>query len=126
MQILIGIGLYVSASQVIEKTIGLGSVLASVLAYVPAIWVVIGLTTLLVGVFPKWAGFVWIYMLFAMIVIYLGNLLGFPEWLNRFSAFYQVPLLPNEEVNWLTLSLLSIVGTVLSVSGFLGYNKRDI
>ena len=125
-QILIGIGLYVSASQVIEKTIGLGSVLASVLAYVPAIWVVIGLTTLLVGVFPKWAGFVWVYMFFAMLVIYLGNLLEFPEWLNRLSAFYHVSLLPNEEVNWLSLSLLSIVGTVLSVSGFLGYNKRDI
>ena len=126
MQILIGIGLYVSASQVMEKTIGLESVLASVLVYVPAIWVVIGLATLLVGVFPKWAGFVWGYMLFAMFVIYLGNLLEFPEWLNRLSAFYHVSLLPNEEVNWLSLSLLSIVGTVLSVSGFLGYNKRDI
>lgn len=126
MQMLIGIGLYASASQAVEKSIGLGTILVSALVYVPAIWVVLGLATLLVGAFPKGAGLVWGYVLFAILVIYLGNLLEFPEWLNRLSAFYYVPQLPNEEVSWLPLSLLSIVGITLSALGFLGYNKRDI
>lgn len=126
MQMLIGLGLYASASQVMEKSIGLGVVLASALVYIPAIWVVLGLATLLVGAFPKGAGLVWVYVLFAILVIYLGNLLEFPEWLNGLSAFYHVPQVPNEEVNWLFLSLLSTGGIVLSIMGFLGYNRRDI
>lgn len=126
MQLLIGLGLYASASQLLEESIGIGVVLATTLVYIPAIWVVLGVTTLLVGAFPKGASLVWLYVSFAILVIYLGNLLEFSEWLNNLSAFYHVPQLPDEEVAWLPLTLLSLVGIVLSVMGFLGYNKRDI
>lgn len=126
MQLLIGLGLYALASQVIEQSIGLGTILTATLCYIPAIWVVLGLTTLLVGIFPKVTGLIWIYVTFAILVIYLGNLLEFPEWVNRLSAFHHVPQLPNEEIIWLPLGILSIVGIVLSGVGFIGYNKRDI
>lgn len=126
MQLLIGLGLYGSASQHLEESIGIGVVLATTLVYIPAIWVVLGLTTLLVGAFPKGASLVWLYVSFAILVIYLGSVLEFPEWLNSLSAFYHVPQLPDEEIVWLPLSLLSLVGIAFSAIGFLGYNKRDI
>jgi len=88
--------------------------------------VVLGLTTLLVGAFPKGAILVWTYVFFTFLVLYLGNLLEFPAWLNNLSAFYHVPQLPNEELAWFPLSTLSIVGIVFSGVGFIGYNKRDI
>lgn len=126
MQLLIGLGLYASASQVMEKSIDLGTILMASLVYIPAIWVVLGLTTLLVGAFPKGAILVWSYVFFTFLVLYLGNLLEFPAWLNNLSAFYHIPQLPNEELAWFPLSTLSIVGIVLSGVGFIGYNKRDI
>lgn len=126
MQLLIGLGLYASASQVMEKSIDLGTILMSSLVYIPAIWVVLGLTTLLVGAFPKGAILVWTYVFFTFLVLYLGNLLEFPAWLKNLSAFYHIPQLPNEELAWFPLSTLSIVGIVLSGVGFIGYNKRDI
>lgn len=126
MQLLIGLGLYTSASQVIKTTIGAGTVITSGLIYIPAIWVVLGLTTVLVGAFPKRTSLIWIYVTFSILVIYLGSLLEFPEWVNNISAFHHIPQLPNEEIIWFPLSSLSLVGIVLSVIGFLSYNKRDI
>ncbi|AEB29206.1 transporter [Carnobacterium sp. 17-4] len=126
MQLLIGLGLYASASQIIKTTIGVGTVIASGLVYIPAILVVLGLTTVLVGVFPKRTGLIWIYVTFAILVIYLGNLLEFPEWVNNISAFHHIPQLPNEEIAWSPLITLSLVGVGLTIIGFLGYNKRDI
>lgn len=126
MQLLIGLGLYASASQVIKTTIGAGTVIASGLVYIPAIWVVLGLTTALVGAFPKRTGLIWTYVNFAIFVIYLGNLLEFPEWVNNISAFHHIPQLPNEEIAWFPMISLSLVGIALSVIGFLSYNKRDI
>lgn len=126
IQVLIGLGLYVSASQVIKESVGLGTILASALVYIPAIWIVLGLAIVLVGVFPNGTSLIWVYILFTFLVIYLGNLLEFSEWMNNLSAFYHIPQMPNEEVNWFSLSILSIVGVVLSGMGFLGYNKRDI
>ncbi|MER2173812.1 MAG: hypothetical protein ABS911_03960 [Carnobacterium sp.] len=94
--------------------------------YGPTIWVVLGLTTVLVGAFPKRTSLIWIYVTFSILVIYLGSLLEFPEWVNNISAFHHIPQLPNEEIIWFPLSSLSLVGIVLSVIGFLSYNKRDI
>lgn len=65
-------------------------------------------------------------MTFAIFVIYLGNLLEFPEWVNNISAFHHIPQLPNEEIAWFPMISLSLVGIALSVIGFLSYNKRDI
>lgn len=126
MQAMIGLGLYITADQVLEEGLELSMVLSSTLVYVPAIWLVIGLATMLVGAFPKGSGLAWFYVVFSLIVIYIGGLIDFPDWVNNLSAFTHVPQIPIEEIDWPALGVLTSVALVLSLIGFIGYNKRDI
>lgn len=125
-QAIIGLGLYITANQVLEEGLELSMVLKATLVYVPAIWLVIGLATMLVGAFPKGSGLAWFYIVFSLIVIYIGGLIDFPDWVTNLSAFTHVPQIPIEEIDWLTLGVLTSVALVLSLIGFIGYNKRDI
>lgn len=126
MQAMTGLGLYVTANQVLEEGLELSMVLKATLVYVPAIWLVIGLATMLVGAFPKGSGLAWFYIVFSLIVIYIGGLIDFPDWVTHLSAFTYIAQIPIEEIDWLTLGVLTSVALVLSLIGFIGYNKRDI
>lgn len=52
MQTGIGLGLYLSASQVMEDSLSLQTFLEASFVYLPAVWVMLGLTVLLVGWIP--------------------------------------------------------------------------
>ncbi|MFL2133457.1 ABC transporter permease [Desemzia sp. FAM 24101] len=126
MQVMTGLGLYLTANQVLEEGLELSMIMKTTLVYVPAIWLVIGLTTLLVGIFPKGGSLAWFYIVFSFIVIYIGDLVDFPDWVINFSAFTHVPQIPIEEMDWKALSSLSGIAVVLTLIGLIGYNKRDI
>lgn len=126
MQAAIGIGLYLSADQVVEESLSWGTFLGAAFVYLPAIWSVLGLTVLLIGWIPKGAKLVWAYVFFMFTVLYLENLLGFPEWANNLSAFYRTPQLPYEPMSWSAVRLLNGTAILLTAAGFIGYNKRDI
>lgn len=126
MQFLVGSGLSFTASQAMENSLSFGSFMASAFVYVPAVWVLLGVTTLLVGSFPKGTYLVWLYTAFSFIVLYLGNLFEFPEWVNNLSAFHHIPQVPFEQMEWTPLFVLSGLSIALSILGFTGYNMRDI
>jgi len=126
MQACIGLGLYLSSQSLANQSLELGNTLSSALVYMPALMVVIGLAVLLVGLWPRSAGFIWLYVVFTFSVVYLSKLLHFPEWLNGLSPFHHIPQLPHDEINWWMLSGLSLLAVLLSLIGFVGYNKRDI
>lgn len=126
MQAVIGLGLYLTGNQSLEEGLELGTIMEAALIYVPAIWLIIGLATLLIGVFPKGSGLAWLYIVFSLLVVYIGDLLKFPDWFTNLSSYTHVPQVPIEELDWGSLVGLSAVAIVLTVIGFVGYNKRDI
>ena len=126
MQLGIATGLYSTAVMVLEDSIALTSLIESVLIYLPTILVVFGLATLIIGVQPKLTLITWLYLIFMFIVLYLGDILEFPTWLNNFSALYQIPAHPHEPIDWSIMSILSGIGLAFTIVGFIGYNKRDI
>lgn len=126
MQLSIALGFYLAGNQALEVGLDLGMVMEGSLIYVPAIWLIIGLATMLIGVFPKASGLAWLYIVFSLVVIYVGDLVDFPEWVNNLTSFTHVPEIPVEEIDWAALGGLSAVAIVLSLTGFVGYNKRDI
>ena len=67
-----------------------------------------------------------LYIVFSLVVIYIGGLIDFPDWVNNLSAFTHVPQIPSDEIDWPALGVLTSVALVLSLIGFIGYNKRDI
>lgn len=126
MQFLLAIGLWSTSSSFIGDTLTLGKAISSAFAYLPAIWVLIGMATLLTGILPKATSFIWMYFAFCFIVIYLGELLNFPDWLSNLSSFTHVPQLLVEDGDILSLSVMTIVAIIIGLIGFIWYRKRDI
>lgn len=123
---LAGLGLGTVADAMMEEGFDVVMAFQAALAYLPAVWVMIGLTVLLIGWLPKFTGFIWLYLTFSFFVIYLGSLFQLPEWVEKGTPFGYVSAIPLEGFDWLQAALLTGVAAVLIVAGFIGYNKRDI
>lgn len=120
------LGLWSAATVTMENGIAFGTLYSAAMVYLPAMWIMIAVALLLVGFVPKCSSFVWMYLLYSFIVVYLGGLFQFPEWLGNLSPFGQIPKLPVEDMDFLQVSILTLIATVLTIIGFVGYNRRDI
>ena len=94
--------------------------------YLFALLFMIGLTLFLIGYYPQASGFIWLYLGYSFFSLYLGELLKIPEWMKKLTPFGYIPKLPIDNVNYLTLSLMTIISLTFIIIGFIGYNKRDI
>jgi len=94
--------------------------------YLPAIWVLLGLTALLIGFLPRWTTLSYGYLGLSFFIIYIGTVAGFPDWTQKLSPFGYVPQVPMEAQTWLPLLGLCVVAIVLGVLGFAGYRRRDL
>lgn len=126
MQVAIATGLYSTAVTVLEEPIALTTFIQSALAFLPTIFLAIGLATLLVGALPRFTLAAWLYIVFMFIVLYLGDLLEFPSWIQELSALSHIPAYPHENLQWPVMIVLTAIGLVFTLIGFVGYNKRDI
>lgn len=126
MQFAIAGGIYITSRNVLEETISLQTYIEMSFVYLPAILVFIGLITLLIGLLPKLTHSIWLYVTYVFVVLYLGNLLEFPDWANSLSVFHHIPEYPHEAIEWNTMFILIVIGLILAVIGIAGYNKRDI
>ncbi|GAA0603494.1 multidrug efflux ABC transporter permease [Virgibacillus siamensis] len=126
MQSLAVIGLWAASSFVMEEGLEFGVMYQSAAVYFPAMWVMVGAGVLLAGVKPNWSGLVWLYLVYSFVIVYLGGLLQFPEWLGELSPFGHVPQIPVEDLNVSGIVMLLFVAVALIVMGLFGYNKRDI
>ena len=128
VQLSLAVGLFAVGQAVIydPAELSFGFVLLANLVYIPALWVMIGLTVFLYGLKPKLTGVMWGYFAFTFIVIFFGRMDVFPPFLSRLTPFGYVPDLPIDDVNLLPLAVMTIIGVSLSVLGILLYNRRDV
>ncbi len=120
------LGLWAAAASVMHEPIAFSLLFKAATVYLPAIWTMTGLAALVIGVIPKFSEFVWLYLGYSFFVVYLGNLLQFPEWMENLSPYSHVPQLPVEEINYGSITLLTSIAVVFTISGFIGYRRRDI
>jgi ABC-2 type transport system permease protein len=120
------VGLWSAAASVMEVPISFNIMFEAAMVYLPAMWLMIGMAVLLIGLLPQFTGFIWLYLGYSFLVVYLGGLLQFPDWMGNLSPFGQIPQLPVEEMNILKVTILTCIAIVLMVIGFIGYRKRDI
>jgi len=118
-------GLWIASSSVMDDPIPFMSMFKAMMVYLPAVWIMIGLTVLLIGVLPGKAMLSWVYLGFSFVVVYFGKIMQFPEWLQKCSPFAHIPELPVDKINYTTLTVLTIIAVVCIVIGYIGYQKRD-
>ncbi|MCL2217650.1 MAG: hypothetical protein FWB91_11620 [Defluviitaleaceae bacterium] len=128
MQIVLAVGLHSIAQGVIPNPgdLTLAFLFESAIVYVPAMWTMSAIAILLIGVAPKATGIIWAYYAYTFLVVFIGRLAIFPEWLVYTTPMGFVPQLPMDEVNPVALVLLTAVAAALTAAGFFFYNKRDI
>lgn len=119
-------GLWIASSSVMDNPIPFMSMFKAMMVYLPAVWIMIGLTVLLIGVLPGKAMLSWVYLGFSFVVVYFGKIMQFPEWLQKCSPFAHIPELPVDKINYTTLTVLAIIAVVCIVIGYIGYQKRDV
>jgi ABC-2 type transport system permease protein len=123
---LAAIGLGSVGITVLNGGIDFGTFYRAAIVYLPAMWMMIGIAVLLVGIAPRLTGLTWLYLTFSFVVVYLGGLFQFPDWVAKLSPFGHIPQLPVEDMDFTKTSILTAIAIVLIVIGFLGYKKRDI
>jgi len=126
MLLLAVLGLWSAGTAAMDNPIAFGTTFNAAMVYLPAMWVMTGVAVLLIGFVPRAAGLTWLYLGYSFIVVYLGGLLQFPEWMGRLSPFGNIPKVPIEAINFINILVLTTITLVLIVIGFMRYNKRDI
>lgn len=123
---LAGIGLWSAGTAVVEDGLVFGKIYGAAMVYLPALWAMIGVAVLLIGFVPRFTGLIWFYLVYSFFVVYLGSLLKFPDWMAKLTPFGHIPQLPVEDMDYMKAAVLTIIAVVLTILGFIGYNKRDI
>lgn len=100
--------------------------LYTAVAYVPALWLVGGISFALFGLLPRAMPAVWLLVAYSFFVVVFAGLFSLPEWMNYLTPFGHVPLLPAEKFELAPLLWLIGISAVLFIIGFVGFRRRDI
>ena len=127
LQLLTALGLWLSASAVLPNPgeFPLGTVILGNLVYLPAMWVMIGITVFLIGVLPKATGLIWAVYGAVFLLGMFGRMDIFPVWMQNISPFGFVPQYPMESIGWLSMIVLTGIAAGFTIIGFVGFRRRD-
>lgn len=124
--LLIALGFYVVGSLVYPQTPGLSTFLISAYAYVPAVWVFIGLFLAPAAFLPRQVPLGFAYLGFTFFSIYLRRIANLPDWLRKLTPLGHVPQYPLEKISPAPLLVLCAIAATLTLLAFIGYRKRDV
>ena len=93
------------------------------LAYLPAMWVLVGVTMLLYGLVPRAVLVAWGALAVCLVVGFLGQLLGLPDWMRDISPFEHVPLVPATEFDAVPVLALSAIAAALVAGGITAFRR---
>lgn len=102
------------------------SVVAGLVAYLPAIWVMTALVVWLFGWLPRLVVLGWGALVAAVLVGELGLLLDLPQWVMDLSPFTHVPRIPGEDWTWGGWLAVLAVAIGLAAWGAAGFRRRDL
>jgi ABC-2 type transport system permease protein len=127
VQLSMALGLYSAAAAGENNPFVLDSLLKAYMVYLPAIWLIIGLAVLVVGLFPKAAGAIWGYYGFVCLIAFMGSMPGlFPDWLTKITPMTHTPKLPLDEISIMPLAVMTGIAAVLTMLGLVFYRRRDL
>jgi len=128
MQVAQAVGLYSMSGAMLENPadLPLSFLLQSVLVYVPAMWIMGGITVLLVGLFPRRTGLVWAYYGFTFFAMMYGRMLPDIAWMANITPLGWVPQLPMDDISWPVVATKAVLGLAFAAAGIIFYSRRDI
>lgn len=101
-------------------------IMKSGMIWLVAVIFVLAILSLLLGLVPRLAELIWVYLAFLLFMTYLGKLLSLPKWLENLSIYNYIPKLPVEKMNLPTVLFILILSVLLILLGFGAYRRRDL
>lgn len=120
------LGLYGAGSQVSNTPLDLINMILAVFVYLPATWVFISVSVLLIGFKPSFLKIVWVYLGFGFASIYFGGILQLPSWVIKLSPLGYVQKYPAEEYSLISGVGLITVTLILLLVGSTKFNNRNL
>ena len=96
------------------------------LAYVPAVWVLVGLAAALFGLVPRATVAVWAALAWCAFAGILGSLLDLPSWAQGLSPFHHVPEVPTAQFDLVPMVGLTLVALAFTGVGLAAFRRRDL
>lgn len=109
-----------------QSVMSLSDFMKAGLNYFPMIIFYVGLSGFLVGVAPRLVKVVYIYIMYCSMVGYFGDLLKIPDFLKHLSVQDYISSIPVDKFDLNSTLLISAIGIVLILIGYITYRKRDI
>jgi ABC-2 type transport system permease protein len=100
--------------------------LGAAVVYAPALALMIGMATIVIGFVPRWVDIAWGVLAACFVIGLLGVVLRLPDWVQKLSPFERTPALPAANVAVLPLAVLTSLAAVLILGGLYGLRRRDI
>lgn len=104
----------------------IGRLTGAGLSTLPAVWVCIGVATVLFGLTPRFTGVAWAVLIAFFALGEFGDLLGLPAVVSGLSPFAHLPALPGGEVAVGTAVVLVVVAVGCAALGLAGLRQRDL
>ncbi|WKT14425.1 ABC transporter permease [Lactococcus lactis] len=101
-------------------------IMKSGMIWLVAVIFVLAILSLLLGLVPRLAELIWVYLAFLLFMNYLGKLLSLPKWLENLSIYNYIPKLPVEKMNLSNVLFILILSVLLILLGFGAYRRRDL
>lgn len=100
--------------------------LGAALAQLPAVWVLVGITVLVIGLLPRLTSLAWGALTTFLLLGQVGPALKLDQWLLDLSPYVHVPPVPGPALDWTPLWWLMAVATAALAVGLAGLARRDI
>ncbi|GAX03711.1 ABC transporter permease protein [Secundilactobacillus pentosiphilus] len=113
-------------SQGAKDPFAISRLMRSFWAFSPAVLVVIGIVAVVLGLLPRLQQVAWVIPIYALLSIYLGGLLDFPEWTKKLTPFGWINKVPLKPVQWNQAGWLVLLSAVLILTGDYLYQRRDL
>jgi ABC-2 type transport system permease protein len=97
------------------------------LTYLPAVWLIVGVTVLAFGWLPRPAAIVaWAAVAYCAVITLFADSFGLPGWSRQASPFRHTPQAPLDDVAVTPLLILGLLAAALIGAGYAGLRRRDI
>ncbi|MDV3222642.1 polyketide antibiotic transporter [Intrasporangium sp.] len=126
MLLLIGLGVGLGMAAGTGESHWIWDLTVASLAYLPATLLMIAAAVALYGLIPRLAALAWALVVWVTIALYLGGMLGLPDWAMSLSPVYHTPLVPGADVDAAPLVVMSGLALALAAAGFVGFRRRDV
>ncbi|ADG73479.1 conserved hypothetical protein [Cellulomonas flavigena DSM 20109] len=124
MLVVAGLVMGAGAATTLDDPAQLGRLVGAAVVTVPGVLVVRGVATAVLGLAPRAAPLVWVYVAYVGTVGMFGALL--PAGTDVLSPFTHLPTLPAEPMAWPPVLAVTGVAVLLVVAGLAGVRRRDL